>query len=117
MREYFRKEYFKYKKSVLDFLNKLIPEELSGKNGTGKSPLVKYRLSNYYVNKSAECNYVPKKGSMMTPAETIIDSTLFNEFSKGVASKEKKLLNTYDSKIGVNDLESIKKRSDMYIKN
>ncbi len=113
----FRKEYFKYKKSVLDFLNKLLPKELSGKNGTGKSPLVKYRLSNYYVNKSAECNYVPKKGSIMTPAETIIDSTLFNEFSKGVASKEKKVLNTYDSKIGVNDLESVKKRSDMYIKN
>lgn len=113
----FRKEYFKYKKSVIDFLNKLLPEELSGKNGTGKSPVVKYRLSNYYVNKSAECNYVPKKGSMMTPAETIIDSDIFNEFSKGVASKEKKVLNTYDSKIGINDLESVKKRSDMYIKN
>jgi len=42
---------------------------------------------------------------------------LFNEFSKGVASKEKKVLNTYDSKIGINDLESVKKRSDMYIKN
>ena len=34
----FRKEYFKYKKSVVDFLHKLIPEELRGKNGTGKSP-------------------------------------------------------------------------------
>ena len=47
---------------IFDFLHKLIPEELRGKNGTGKSPLVKYRLSNYYVNKSAECNYMGLKG-------------------------------------------------------
>ena len=113
----FRKEYFKYKKSVVDFLHKLIPEELRGKNGTGKSPIVKYRLSNYYVNKSAECNYVPKKGEMMTPAEAIIESDIFSEFSKSAASKEKKVLNTYNSKIGVNDIVAIKKRSDMYINN
>lgn len=113
----FRKEYFKYKKSVVDFLHKLIPEELRGKNGTGKSPIVKYRLSNYYVNKSTECNYVPKKGEMMTPVEAIIESDIFSEFTKGAASKEKKVLNIYDSKIGVNDIEGIKKRSDMYIKN
>ena len=86
----FRKEYFKYKKSVVDFLHKLIPEELRGKNGTGKSPIVKYRLSNYYVNKSTECNYVPKKGEMMTPAETILESDIFIDFSKAAASKEKR---------------------------
>ena len=113
----FRNEYFKYKKSVVDFLHKLIPEELRGKNGIGKSPIVKYRLSNYYVNKSKECNYVPKKGTIMTPAETILDSDIFIDFSKAAVSKEKKVLNTYDSKIGVNDIEGIKKRSDMYIKN
>ena len=52
---------------------------------------------------------------MMTP-EAIIESDIFSEFSKGAASKEKKVLNTYNSKIGVNDI-AIKKRSDMYIKN
>ena len=59
----------------------------------------------------------PKKGEMLTPAEAIIESDIFSEFTKGAASKEKKVLNIYDSKIEVNDIERIKKRSDMYIKN
>jgi serine/threonine protein kinase len=113
----FRSDYFKYKKSVYDFIQTLIPEELRGKNGTGKSPVVKYRLSNYYVNKSKECNYVPKKGTIMSPAETIIDSDIYGDFSKGVLVKEKKVLNTYDSRIGADDLAKVRNRSDMYIKN
>ena len=36
---------------------------------------------------------------MMTPAEAIIESDIFSEFTKGAAAKEKKVLNIYDSKI------------------
>ncbi len=109
----FRKEYFKYKSGVVDFIKKLLPNSLNGKNGNNNSPLVKYRLSNYYVESSDDCNYVPKKGVMMTPAETLIDSEIFDEFTD--KNRDKKVLNTYDSKITESELEQVRKRSDMYI--
>ena len=91
----FRSEYFHYKKTIIDFINKLLPKELSGKNGSGNSPLVKYRLSNYYVENSSECNYTPKKGVMMTPAEAMLDNDIFGDFTKQGQLKEKKVLNTF----------------------
>lgn len=112
---HFRSEFFNYKKPVKDFLKSLIPSELRGKDGKGDSPVVKYRLSNYYVKDDEECNYLPKKGTMMTPAETIIDSNIFSEFSKLEKFKEKHVLNTYDSKISEGDLSAIRKRKDMYL--
>ena len=93
----------------------MIPSELRGKDGKGDSPVVKYRLSNYYVKDDEECNYLPKKGTMMTPAETIIDSKIFSEFTKLEKFKEKHVLNTYDSKISEGDLSAIRKRKDMYL--
>ena len=109
----FRKEYFQYKNGVIDFFKKLLPDSLNGKDGNNNSPLVKYRLSNYYVESSDDCNYIPKKGVMMTPAEALIDSEIFDEFTD--TNKNKKVLNTYDSKITENELEQVRKRSDMYI--
>ena len=51
----------------------------------------------------------------MTPAETIIDSKIFSEFTKLEKFKEKHVLNTYDSKISEGDLSAIRKRKDMYL--
>lgn len=109
----FRKEFFKYKKGILDFINKLLPKSLNGENGSDNSPLVKYRLSNYYIESSDDCNFVPEKGVMMTPAEALIDSDIFDEFTD--KAKNKKVLNSYNSKITENELEQLRKRSDMFI--
>ena len=52
----------------MDFLKTLLPESLNGKDKN--NIIVKYRLSNY--NRSdgyANCNYVPPKGEIFTPAE------------------------------------------------
>ena len=109
----FRKEFFKYKKGIVDFINKLLPKSLNGENGSDNSPLVKYRLSNYYVGSSDDCNFVPEKGVMMTPAEALIVSDIFDEFTD--KAKNKKVLNSYNSKITENELEQLRKRSDMFI--
>ena len=85
----FRNEYFKYKKICGRLFDKLIPEELRGKMASVNHQLLSIDLSNYYVNKSKECNYVPKKGKMMTP-KTILDSDIFIDFSKAAVSKKKR---------------------------
>ena len=74
-------------------------------------------MSNYYVGSSDDCNFVPEKGVMMTPAEALIDSDIFDEFTDkaNAKNKNKKVLNSYNSKITENELEQLRKRSDMFI--
>jgi serine/threonine protein kinase len=109
----FRKEYYHYKKPVMDFLKSLLPESLSGKDKN--NVIVNYRLSNY--NKFSgilNCNYVPPKGEMLTPAEALIESNHFKEFLKVPVNKNKNVASVYDSKV---NQASAKSRSDMFIIN
>lgn len=107
----FRSEYFKYKSNVLAFLNSLVPKTLQGKEGTGESPIVKYRLSSYYIKNSKTCNYKPKKGEILSPAEALIESNLFSNFQQKNVDVDK-VSQIFDSAVNV---ENIKKRSDMYL--
>ena len=108
----FRKEYYHYKNSIIEFLKTLLPSNLSGKQGTNsQQPIVKYRLSNYNQTGDYEnCNYVPPKGEILTPAECLIESEIFNEFLK--SPKKNKIANTFNSKVNV---DKAKKRTDMFI--
>jgi serine/threonine protein kinase len=107
----FRTEYFHYKKPVLDFIKLLLPERLSGRDKN--KVIVKYRLSNYNnLSGLLNCNYVPPKGEMLTPAEALIESDHFKEFLKVPVNKN--IGAVFDSKLNP---ESAKSRSDMFIIN
>jgi len=93
---------------ITDLIKSVLPDEY---NGVDSDYLKRSRLSSYYrhhrIVKDKDFNYIPPKGSILTPIEMILHGDIFLDIKKAISSSDT-ILHSYNAKI-----KKIKGRKDM----